>query len=169
MNIQAQWNKEQFGRLPNSLRNIESFEISCSIKTEEQESDSGIKTTVVRGIDSESLQVSYAAGFAVGTDPRQEFEDFKKMAGMQDHFYLSNVNVGRTQFELDEVQLSDIQMDHSGRIHSGKINLVFNGDSNISSKGSNSKKQTTKAKTTSKKSSLSLTPAELAELRAKNK
>ena len=168
MSIQAQWNKEQFGRLPNSLRNIESFEISCGIKTEEQESDSGIKTTVVRGIDSETLNISYSAGFAIGTDPRQEFEDFKKLAGMQDHFYLSNVDVGRTQFELDEIQLSDTQMDHSGRIYSGKISLTFNGDSNISSKGTNSKKKTAKAKTP-KKSSLSLTPAELAELRAKNK
>ena len=106
MAIQAQWNKEQFGRLPNSLRNLESFEISCSIKTEEQENDSEVKTTIVRGIDSETLQISYSAGFAIGTDPRQEFEDFKKLAGMQDHFYLSNTNVGRTQFELDEVQLS---------------------------------------------------------------
>lgn len=168
MNIQAQWNKEQFGILPNSLRNIESFDISCGIKTEEQESSTGVKTTVVRGLESEQLQISYSTGFAVGTDPRQEFEDFKKMAGMQDHFYLSNVNVGRTQFELDEVQLSDTQTDHTGRIYTGKINLTFTGSSNVTSKGSKSKKKTSKAKT-SKKSSLSLSPAELAELRAKNK
>ena len=168
MAIQAQWNKEQFGRLTNSLRNIESFDISCGIKTEEQESASGVKSTVVRGIDSEQLQISYSTSFAIGTDPRQEFEDFKKMAGMQDNFYLANVNVGRTQFELDEVQLSDTQSDHTGRIYTGKISLTFTGNSNVTSKGSKSKKTTAKAKTP-KKSSLSLTPAELAELRAKNK
>lgn len=166
--IQAQWNKEQFGILPNSLRNIESFSISCAIKTEEQENSSGVKTTVVRGLDSEQLQISYSTGFSIGTDARQEFEDFKKMAGMQDNFYLSNVNVGRTQFELDEVQLSDTQTDQTGRIYSGKITLNFTGDSNVSSKGSKSKSKSSKAKKP-KKSSLSLTPAELASLRAKNK
>ena len=168
MAIQAQWNKEIFGLTASALRNIESFDISCSIKTEEQESSSGVKSTVVRGIDSEQLQISYSTGFVIGTDPRQEFENFKKVAGMQDDFYLSNVNVGRTQFELDEVQLSDTQSDNTGRIYAGKITLTFTGDSNVSSKGSKSKSKSTKAKST-KKSSLSLTPAELAALRAKNK
>ena len=168
MAIQAQWNKEIFGRTAIFLRNIESFNISCGIKTEEQESSDGVKTTVVKGIESEQLQISYSAGFVIGTDPRQEFENFKKVAGMQDNFYLSNVNVGRTQFELDEVQLSDTKSDNTGRIYAGKITLNFSGDSNISSKSSNSKNKTAKVKSPTK-SSLSLTPAELAELRAKNK
>ena len=166
MAIQAQWNKEIFGRMANSLRNLESFEISCGIVTEENESTNGVKKTVVKGYAAEDLKISFSTGFAVGTDPRQEFEDFKKIAGMQDNFYLGNVDVGRTQFELDEIQLSDTQMDNSGRILSGKISLSFTGDSNVSSKGSNSSK--TKG-SSSKKGGLSITQAEIDAMKARNK
>ena len=164
--IQAEWNKEVFGRLPNSLRNLESFEISCGIVTEENESTNGVKKTVVKGIAAEDLKISFNTGFAVGTDPRQEFEDFKKIAGMQDNFYLGNVDVGRTQFELDEIQLSDTQMDNTGRILSGKISLSFTGDGYESSKGSNSSK--TKG-SSSKKGGLSITQAEIDAMKARNK
>ena len=47
MSIQAEWNKEIFGRTASSLRTIESFEISCGIVTEENESTNGVKKTVV--------------------------------------------------------------------------------------------------------------------------
>lgn len=162
--IQAEWNKEIFGRLPNSLRTLESFEISCGIVTEENESTNGVKKTVVKGIAAEDLKISFNTGFAVGTDPRQEFEDFKKIAGMQDNFYLGNVDVGRTQFELDEIQLSDTQMDNSGGILSGKISLSFTGDGYESSKGSNSSK--TKG-SSAKKGGLSITQAEIDEMKAR--
>lgn len=162
--IQAEWNKEVFGRMANSLRNLESFEISCGIVTEENESTNGVKKTVVKGIAAEDLKISFNTGFAVGTDPRQEFEDFKKIAGMQDNFYLGNVDVGRTQFELDEIQLTDTQMDNSGRILSGKISLSFTGDGYESSKGSKSSK--TKG-SSAKKGGLSITQAEIDAMKAR--
>ena len=164
--VQAEWNNEKFGRTASSLRNLESFEISCGIVTEEQESSNGVKKTVVKGYAAEELKISYNAGFVVGTDPRQEFEDFKKVAGMQDNFYLGNVNVGRTQFELDEVQLSDTQMDNTGRILAGKISLSLSGDSNVSSKGSNSKSSSSKG-SSSKKGGLSITQAEIDAMKAR--
>ena len=165
MAVQAEWNKEIFGMTASSLRNLESFEISCGIVTEEQEGSNGIKKTVVKGYDAENLNISFNAGFVVGTDPRQEFEDFKKIAGMQDNFYLGNVDVGRTQFELDQIQLSDTQMDNTGRIYSGKISLSFSGDGYVSSKGSKTKSKATKA---AKKSSLSITQAEIDAMKARN-
>lgn len=165
MAVQAQWNKEIFGRTASSLRNLESFEISCGVVTEENESSNGVKKTVVKGIAAEDLKISFNAGFVVGTDPRQEFEDFKKIAGMQDNFYLGNVDVGRTSFELDEIQLSDTQMDSTGRIYSGKISLSFSGDGYVSSKGSKTKNKTNKA---AKKSSLSITQAEIDAMKARN-
>ena len=166
MAVQAQWNKEIFGRTASSLRNLESFEISCGIVTEEQESSNGVKKTVVKGYAAEELKISYNAGFVVGTDPRQEFEDFKKIAGMQDNFYLGNVNVGRTQFELDEIQLSDTQMNNTGRMLAGKISLSFSGDSNVSSKGSSSKSSSSKG-SSAKKGGLSITQAEIDAMKAR--
>ena len=163
--IQAEWNNEVFGRTANILKNIETFEISCGVVTEENESSNGVKKTVVKGIAPESLSLSFNTGFVVGTDPRQEFEDFKKIAGMQDNFYLGNVNVGKTSFELDEIQLSDTQMDNTGRIFSGKITLSFSGDGYISSKGSNNKSSTSKG--TSKKGGLSITQAEIDAMKAR--
>ena len=168
MSIQAQWNNEIFGRTASSLRNLESFEISCGIVTEEQESSNGVKKTVVKGIAAEELRISYNAGFVVGTDARQEFEDFKKVAGQQDNFYLGNVNVGKTQFELDEVQLSDTQMNNSGRILAGKVSLSFSGDGYVSSKGSSSKSKSTSTKAGSaKKGGLSITQAEIDAMKAR--
>ena len=166
MTVQAQWNNEIFGRTATALRNLDSFEISCGIVTEEQESANGVKKTIVKGYAAEELKISYNAGFVVGLDPRQEFEDFKKVAGVQDNFYLGNINVGRTQFELDEVQISDTQIDNSGRIFAGKISLSFSGDSNVSSKGSSSKAKNSKA-SSGKKSGLSITQAEIDAMKAR--
>ncbi len=157
MTVQAQWNKEIFGRTATSLRNLESFEISCGIDTEEKTSENGVKKTVVKGLTAEELKISFNAGFAVGTDPRQEFEDFKKVAdkGASDNFYLGNKNVGVGGFMLDEVSLSDIQHGNTGRFYSGKISLSFSTYSKSSSNSSS--KSSSKS---SKKSGLSLTAAE---------
>ena len=164
--IQAEWNNEKFGRTASFLRNLEGFEISCGIVTEEQDSSNGVKKTVVKGVAPEEMKISYNAGFVVGTDLRQEFEDFKKIAGQQDNFYLGNVNVGKTQFELDEIQLSDTQMDNTGRIFAGKISLSFNGDGYVSSKGSSSKTKSSKGGS-SKKGGLSITQAEIDAMKAR--
>lgn len=131
--VQAEWNKEIFGRLPNSLRTLESFEISCGITTEEKESSNGVKKTIVKGLFAEELNISYNAGFAVGTDARQEFEDFKKIAdkGEADSFYLGSTNVGLGKFMLEQVELSDVQHSNTGRFYSGKINLSFSQDVNV--------------------------------------
>lgn len=141
MTIQAQWNNEKFGLLQGVLKNLDSFEISCSLATEEKDSSNGVKKTVVKGIAGEELKVSYNAGFVVGTDPRQEFERFKKIAskGQSDNFYLGSKNVGINKFMLEQVDLSDVQKDASGRFYSGKISLNLSYDTNYSKKFNSSK------------------------------
>lgn len=130
MTVQAQWNGEIFGRKANSLRNLESFEISCGIETEEKAGSNGVKKTVVKGLSTEELKITYNAGFVVGTDPRQEFEDFKKVAdkGKADNFYLGASNVGVGKFVLNQVELSDVQHGNTGRFYTGKISLNFSQD-----------------------------------------
>ena len=132
MTVQAQWNKEIFGRTTSYLRNLESFEISCGIETEEKAASNGVKKTVVKGLSTEELKISFNAGFPVGTDPRQEFEDFKKIAdkGQTDNFYLGSKNVGVGKFMLEQVELSDVQHGNTGRFYSGKISLSFSQDPN---------------------------------------
>lgn len=134
--IQAQWNKEIFGRTASALRNLESFEISCGIETEEKAAANGVKKTVVKGLAAEELKISFNAGFPVGTDPRKEFEDFKKIAdkGNSENFYLGSKNVGVGKFMLEQVELSDVQHGNTGRFYSGKISLSFSQDTNVKSK-----------------------------------
>lgn len=152
MTIQAQWNNELFGRLPSSLKALESFEISCGVETEEKESSNGVKKTVVKGLSSEKLKVSYTAGFAVGTDPRQEFEHLKKVAskGELDHFYLGSEKVGRNEFMIEQVDLSDVTKDNTGRFYSGKITINFGDNTNNSA-------SKTKSSSSSKSGGLKLT------------
>lgn len=130
MTVQAQWNNEFFGLTASRLRNLESFEISCGIETEEKDSANGVKKTVVKGLSAEELKISYNAGFVVGTDPRQEFEDFKNLAdkGKADNFYLGNKKVGLGKFLINQVDLSDVVKDNTGRFYSGKISLSFSQD-----------------------------------------
>lgn len=127
MTIQAQWNNEKFGNMLNSFKTLESFEISCGIETEEKTSENGIKKTIVKGLAPEELSISYTAGFVVGTDPRQEFEDLKKIAekGISEHFYLGSEKVGTSKFAIEQVNLSDVVKDNTGRIYTGKININF--------------------------------------------
>lgn len=163
---QAQWNNEIFGRTASSLRNLESFEISCSISTEEKESSNGVKKTVVKGLNAEELKITYNTSFAVGTDPRQEFENFKKVAdkGKYADFYLGSSKVGINNFMLDSVDLSDVTYGNNGRFYAGKIALNFSGVSNVSSSKKASSKTSVKG---SKKSGLSITQAEIDAMKAR--
>ncbi len=158
MTIQAQWNNEKFGVLQGVLKNLDSFEISCGISTEEKDSSNGVKKTIVKGIAAEELKISYSASFAVGTDPRQEFERLKKIAskGQADNFYLASKNVGNGKFIIQQVDLSDVKKDATGKFYSGKISVNLKQNISSSSKGSSTKK-----------SGLSITQAEIDAMKAR--
>ena len=160
---QAEWNNITFGYQNRQMAHIKSLKLSQKLKTEEKESEKGGNKIVVRSLEPETLTVSYSAGFAVGLDPRGEFDMLKKCAGMQDKFVLGGQQISKTNFSLDEIELSNTILDNKGRILNGDLTLNFNTDTNISSKGGKGSKPTgTKSK---KKSSLSLTPEDYARAR----
>ena len=127
MGIQAQWNNEIFGLTAKVMRHLDSFEISCGILTEEKKNANGANITIVKGLAPEEIKISYTAGFGVGTDPRQEFNDFKKYAEKSKTapFFLGIKNIGAGEFKVESVNLSDTTCDSNGRIFSGKINIDF--------------------------------------------
>lgn len=142
--------------------------MSQKLKTEEKESTKGGNKTVVKSLEPETLTVSYTAGFAIGLDPRGEFDTLKKCAGMQDTFLLGGQKVSKTNFSLDEIQLSNTVLDNNGRILTGDITLNFNTDTNTSSKGGKGTKNK-KSKKAKKSGSLTLTPAEIAKAKQMSK
>lgn len=164
---QAEWNDITFGYQNRQMAHIKSLKLSQKLKTEEKESEKGGNKIVVRSLEPETLTVTYSAGFAVGLDPRGEFEMLKKCAGMQDKFVLGGQQISKTNFSLDEIELSNTVLDNQGRILNGDLTLNFNTDTSASSKGGKGNKATgTKAK---KKSSLSLTPEDYARARELSK
>lgn len=154
---QAEWNDITWGSSNRSIAFLKTFNLSQEVNIEEQKSNSGQSKKVVKGLNPEQLSVSYTTAFAVGIDPRGEFEMLKGCAGKQDDFILNGRIVGQNQFELDEVTLSDTLVDDSGRILKGDITLGFNTESIPSNKGGKGKKKRGKKKGAGKKSgSLSL-------------
>ena len=162
---QAEWNNITWGTNGNQMAHLKSFKISQKLKTEEQEDKTTGNKTVIKSLEPESLSISYSTGFAIGLDSRGEFEMLKKCAGMQDVFILSGQNVSKTNFSLDEIELSNTVLDNNGRILSGDLTLNFNTDTNTSSKGGKgtTSKKTAKAK---KSGSLTLTAEDYAKARA---
>ena len=160
---QANWNNITWGYQNRQMAHIKSIRLSQSVKTEEQESNSGTKKTVVKSIEPEELTISYKAGFAVGLDPRGEFDMLKKCAGMQDNFVLGGKILGTHPFELDQIDLSNTILDDNGRILAGDLTLTFTSDKNESSKGGKSSKG--KSSKATKTGSLSLTPADYEKAR----
>lgn len=161
---QAEWNNITWGVKGNQMAHLKSFRISQGIKTEEQETKNGGNKTVVKGLEPETLNVSYSTGFAVGIDPRGEFEMLKKCAGMQDAFILGGQKVSKQNFTLDEIELSNTVIDNNGQILSGDLTLSFNTNTNSSSKGGKGKKKKSSSK--KKSGSLTLTPEDYARARA---
>ena len=146
------------------MTHLKSFRISQNLKTEEQTNEKTGNKTVVKSLEPETLNISYSTGFAVGIDPRGEFEMLKKCAGMQDVFILGGQKISKTNFSLDEIELSNTVLDNKGQILAGDLTLNFNTDGNPSSKGGKgTKSKSSKAK---KKGSLSLTPEDYAKARA---
>lgn len=169
--IQAEWNDITWGSTGRQMAHLKSFKISQKLKTEEKENEKGGNKTVVKSLEPETLSVSYSAGFAVGLDPRGEFDILKKCAGMQDRFVLGGVQISKNNFSLDEIQLSNTVLDNNGRILSGELNLSFNTDTNTSSKGGKGtkNKKDKKAKKAKKSGSLTLTAEDYARAKALSK
>lgn len=164
---QAEWNDISWGNSGKSMAFIKSLEISQEINVEEQKSESGQNKKVVKGLKPEELTVQYSAAFAVGLDPRGEFEMLKKCAGKQDDFILNGMKLGQEQFELDSVELSNTVLNDSGRILKGDITLSFNTETNPSSKGGKGKsKKSGKNSKKGKTSSLKVTPENIAKAKA---
>ena len=161
---QAEWNNITFGSSGRQAVYLKTFKISQNLKTEEQENEKTGNKTVVKSLEPEVLNVSYSTGFAVGVDPRGEFEMLKKCAGMQDVFILGGNKVSKTNFSLDEIELSNTVLDNNGQILTGDLTLNFNTDTNTSSKGGKGKGSNSKKK--KKSGSLTLTPEDYAKARA---
>lgn len=164
---QGSWNDITWGYQNRQMAHIKSLKLSQKLKTEEKESEKGGNKIVVRSLEPETLTVSYSAGFAVGLDPRGEFDMLKKCAGMQDKFVLGGQQISKTNFSLDEIELSNTILDNQGRILNGDLTLNFNTDTSESSKGGKGSKS--KGKKAKKKSSLSLTPEDYARARELSK
>lgn len=165
---QAEWNDITWGNLDRKMAHLKSFKLSQKLKIEEKENVKGGNKTVVKSLEPETLTVSYSTGFVIGLDPRGEFEMLKKCAGMQDVFLLGGQKISKTNFSLDEIQLSNTVLDNQGRILTGDITLNFNTDTNTSSKGGKGTKNK-KGSKAKKKSSLSLTPEDYARAKALSK
>lgn len=161
---QAEWNGITFGYTNRQLAVLKSLRMSQKIKTEEKTNENGANKTVVMGLEPEQLTVSYSAGFVVGLDPRGEFDMLKKCAGMQDKFILGGRQLGKQNFSLDEIELSNTVLNNQGRILTGDLTLNFNTDSKTSSKGGKGT-QSTKTAKAKKTGSLSLTPEDYARAR----
>lgn len=162
---QAEWNNITWGTSGRQMVHLKSFKLSQKLKTEEQENANGGNKTVVRSLEPEVLTVSYSASFAVGADPRGEFEMLKKCAGMQDIFILGGRKISKQNFSLDEIELSNTVLDNQGQILSGDLTLNFNTDIKPSSKGGKGTKSSSST-TAKKKGSLTLTPEDYAKARA---
>ena len=161
---QAEWNGIFFGCQNRQMAHIKSLKMSQKIKTEEKTNENGANKTVVAGLEPENLTISYSAGFAIGLDPRGEFEMLKKCAGMQDKFILGGQQLGKQNFSLDEIELSNTVLDNQGRILTGDLTLNYNTDTKTSSKGGKGTQNTKTAKA-KKTGSLTLTPEDYARAR----
>lgn len=167
---QAEWNDITWGKSSKQLAMLKSIEISQELNVEEKKSESGQSKKVIKGLNPEELTVQYSVAFAVGIDPRGEFDMLKKCAGMQDDFILNGTPLGQDQFELDEVSLSNTIVDDFGRILSGDITMMFNTEKSPSSKGGKgSKKKKGKSEGKGKKgktSSITLKPEDIAKAKS---
>lgn len=155
---QAEWNGITWGFGNHQLAMIKNIRISQGLNFETQESENGENKTIIKGLNPEELSIQYSAGFAVGLDPRGEFNMLKEVGGQQDNFYLNGTPVGVEMFGLDEVQLSGTVLDNTGKILAGDITLNFNSEKVPSDKGGKgaAKKSKTGTNKQGKKSSLSL-------------
>lgn len=159
---QAEWNDITFGTAKGQLALINRFSLSQELDTEETDSNNGTKKITVKGKKAEELSISYSSGFVVGTDPRGEFEMWKKVAGMQDDFLLAGEPISKSSFELDEITLENTKLSNTGRIITADLTLNFNTEQKKSSKGGKSTKKKGKTKgKTKKKGSLTLRPEDV--------
>ena len=161
---QAEWNGISWGSLNRQLAYLKSLNLSQKIKTEEKQNEQGGNKTVVLGLDSENLTISYSASFAVGLDPRGEFEMLKKTAGMQDTFILGGQKLSKNNFSLNEIELSNTTLSNNGVILSGELKLNFTTESKLSSKGGKAVSVNKVKK--EKKSSFTLTAEDYAKAKA---
>lgn len=126
--IQAKWLTHKFEINSKQIKGLEDLNLAAALKYETQEVKGGKDKILDKGLEPENIPLSYTPAKAVGSDPRAEYDGWRKDLGKSGALYLGGKRWGKDKFILTKANLSTNFMNNSGSIQLAKINLNFTED-----------------------------------------
>jgi hypothetical protein len=125
---QCEFLEKKFKIDKKTARLLNSIELQTAIDYTEQETIDGLPQLDIKGFKPQSFNVEYKAVTAMGTNPLDEYNAWKKELGKAGVFYLGEQQLGVDVFVLKTVALNDGKINARGEFITGTIQLGLTQD-----------------------------------------
>lgn len=124
MAVMAKWRTKTWEVSPKKVTALSGLSTSSKIKAETNTDLENSPATNERGKELVPLSFETQLHSAAGVDVRAEYESWVELVGKTGPFYLAGKKFGPTM-QLQEVTLTDVQLDDLGRMRTAKLSFNF--------------------------------------------
>lgn len=125
MSVMAKWNGIEWGVSQNKVAALNTISTAVELDTSTNSDAAGSPPTNTRALKAQKFSVDYAVAYAVGTDPRAEYDKCVSKIGEYAPFYLGGKQFGADKMQLVSVKIADADINDKGVILSAVITLTF--------------------------------------------
>lgn len=130
MSIQASWLDKKWTIDGSTINGLNNISMRRELDVEENESKDGQNPTNTKGYKPQGLTTTHKVGFAVGTNPRQEYKAWQDRVGKRAGFHINGTRFGPPVLILDKAEFKATHISNTGQILEGEITLTFSEDVN---------------------------------------
>lgn len=124
MAVMAMWRDKTWEVSPSKVMALQNLSTSYKLKAEENTDVEGSPATNERGMELVPLNLDMTLHAALGVDILAELESWRQRIKLSGSFLLAGRQLGPTM-QLQQVDLSNVQLDDLGRIRVATIALSF--------------------------------------------
>lgn len=125
MAILAKWNGIEWEVSRNQVKKFDNISTAVELDTSTNSDAEGSPPQNTKALKPQQFSVEYVCAFAVGTDPRAEYEKCVGKVGEYAPFYLGGKRFGPENVQLIAANIADTLLNDKGVILSAKIALTF--------------------------------------------
>lgn len=128
MAVQCEYLGKKFKLSNKMIKALQSVELTTEIDYTEQNTAGGLPQLAIKGYKPQSTNIEYNCTSSAGVNPKDEYEQWKKLIGKASEFYVGSEQFGIDIFTLNGVALRGGKVNLRGDFITGTISLSLTQD-----------------------------------------
>lgn len=125
MSLIAKWNGIEWEVSRNRVAALNSISTAVELDTSTNSDAAGSPPQNTKALKAQKFNLDYAVAYAIGTDPRAEYDKCVAKIGEYAPFFLGGKQFGADKMQLVSVKIANSQINDKGVILSATISLSF--------------------------------------------